>query len=67
MAAALQQVSGNAVDSQTSQSQAAAMVQGSQVVTQGQPSQGQHPSLGVEEPSYEIVCCGFYFGRRRAA
>ncbi|OAX34972.1 WD40 repeat-like protein [Rhizopogon vinicolor AM-OR11-026] len=68
MAAALQQVSGNAVDSQTSQSQAAAMVQGPQVVTQGQPSQGQHPSSGVEEPSYEMGCCGFYvhFGRRRS-
>jgi hypothetical protein len=62
----LQQASGNAVNGQTSQSQAAAVVQGSQVVIQGQPSQGQHPSPGVEEPSYEIMCCGFYFGRRRA-
>ncbi|OAX34978.1 hypothetical protein K503DRAFT_773977 [Rhizopogon vinicolor AM-OR11-026] len=56
MAAALQQASGNAVGGQTSQGQAVVAVQGSQVVTQGQPShltQGQHRSPGVGEPSYE--------------
>ncbi|OJA14073.1 hypothetical protein AZE42_10506, partial [Rhizopogon vesiculosus] len=71
MAAALKQASGNAVDSQTSQGQAAAVVQGSQVVTQGQPSQltpGHNSSLGVEDPSYAIGCCGFdvHFVRRRS-
>ncbi|OAX34081.1 hypothetical protein K503DRAFT_803881, partial [Rhizopogon vinicolor AM-OR11-026] len=63
MAAALPQASGNAVDGQMSQSQAAAGVQGSHIVTQG-----QHPSPGIEDPSYEIGCCGIYvhFGRRRS-
>ncbi|OAX31748.1 WD40 repeat-like protein [Rhizopogon vinicolor AM-OR11-026] len=71
MAAALPQASGNAVDGQTSQDQAAAGVRGSHVVSQGQPSQltqGQHLSPGVEDPSYEIGCFGIYvhFGRRRS-
>ncbi|OAX31409.1 hypothetical protein K503DRAFT_787843, partial [Rhizopogon vinicolor AM-OR11-026] len=62
MVAALQQASGSAVDGQTLQGQAAAVVQGSQVVTQRQPSQltpGQKISPGIEEPSYAIACCGF--------
>ncbi|OAX35141.1 WD40 repeat-like protein [Rhizopogon vinicolor AM-OR11-026] len=71
MAAALQQASDNAVDSQTLQGQAAAVTQGSQVVTQGQPSRltpGQNFSPGIEEPSYAIGCCGFdlHFVRRRS-
>jgi hypothetical protein len=63
---------GNAVKSPTSQGEAVAVAQGSQVYTQGQPSQttsGQNPSSSVEEElSYVIGCCGFYvlFGRRRS-
>ncbi|OAX39341.1 hypothetical protein K503DRAFT_94555 [Rhizopogon vinicolor AM-OR11-026] len=71
MAAALQQACGNAVDSQTSRGQAAAVAPGSQVVIQGQPSQltpRHNSSPGIEEPSYVIGCCGFdvHFVRRRS-
>jgi len=70
MAAALQQVNGNAVDGQTSQGQAVVGVQGSQVATQGpltQIAQGQHSTADTGEPVFAIGCCGFVFhlARRR--
>ncbi|OAX37399.1 hypothetical protein K503DRAFT_866892 [Rhizopogon vinicolor AM-OR11-026] len=70
MAAALQQASGNTVDGQTSQGQAAAGVQESQVATQGptsQIAQGQHPAADTGEPVFAIGCCGFvvHLARRR--
>ncbi|OJA13526.1 hypothetical protein AZE42_12320 [Rhizopogon vesiculosus] len=63
MAAALPQVSSNAANSQMPQGQAAAGIQGSHVNTQG-----QHPSPGVEDPSYEMGCCGIcvHFGLRQS-
>ncbi|OJA08636.1 hypothetical protein AZE42_06960 [Rhizopogon vesiculosus] len=71
MAATLQQASGNAVNGQTSQGQAVAEVQGSQVATQGPPTQiaqGQHSTADSGEPVFAIGCCGlvFHLAHRRS-
>ncbi|OAX32409.1 hypothetical protein K503DRAFT_787219, partial [Rhizopogon vinicolor AM-OR11-026] len=63
MAAALQQASGNAVDGPTSQGQAAVGVQGSQVATQGPPTQiaqGQHSTADAGEPAVYHVLSTLY-------
>jgi hypothetical protein len=74
MAAAMQQAGGNAGDSSTSQGQAMAGAQGSQVHTTGQTShatllQNPPPDTGLgESPLYVIGCCGllFRFGCHRS-
>jgi hypothetical protein len=63
-AAAMQYVIDHAVDSQTSQGQAATRAQGSEFCTQEQPASQptqsvQNSSPCIHEPSYEIGCCGF--------
>ncbi|KAJ8584199.1 WD40 repeat-like protein [Rhizopogon salebrosus TDB-379] len=72
IAAAIQYAIDQAADNQTSQAQAAAEAQGSEVCTQGQlasqPTQPvQNSSPCVDEPSYEIVCCGFVIRRQSTA
>ena len=64
MAAAMQYAIDRAADSRTSQGQAAAGAQGSELCTQGQPAQQptqpvQNYSPYIREPSHEIGCCGF--------
>jgi hypothetical protein len=64
VAAAMQYAIDHAADSQTSQ--------GSEVCTQGQPASQpaqhvQNSSPCVDEPSYEIVCCGFVIRRQSTA
>ncbi|KAJ8587587.1 hypothetical protein M405DRAFT_843093, partial [Rhizopogon salebrosus TDB-379] len=64
VAAAMQYAIDHAADSQTSQGQAAAVAQGSEVCTQGQPAlqpaqHVQNSSPCADEPSYKIGCCGF--------
>jgi hypothetical protein len=63
MAAAMEQAGGNAGDGSTSQGQAMAGAQGSQVHTTGQTShatQLQSSATDAGKPSsYEMGCCGF--------
>ncbi|KAJ8581611.1 hypothetical protein M405DRAFT_938190 [Rhizopogon salebrosus TDB-379] len=72
VAAAMQYATDHAADSGTSPGQAAAGAQGSEVCSQGQPaSQSTQPvqnySPCVDEPSYEIACCGFVIRRQSTA
>ncbi|KAJ8587634.1 hypothetical protein M405DRAFT_821352 [Rhizopogon salebrosus TDB-379] len=62
----------HAAVSRTSQGQAAAGVQGSEVCIQGQTASQptrpvQNSSLCADEPSDEIVCCGFLIRRQSTA
>jgi hypothetical protein len=68
----MQYVIDYAVDDRTSQGQAAAGAQCSEVCTQGQPaSQSAQPVQNyfpcIDESSYEIVCCGFVIHRQSTA
>jgi hypothetical protein len=72
VAAAMQYAIDHAANSGTSPGQAAAGAQGSEVCSQGQPaSQSIQPVQNsfrcVDEPSYEIVCCGFVIRRQSTA
>jgi hypothetical protein len=68
VAEAMQYVIDHAADGRTSQGQAAAGAQCSQVCNQGQPTSQptlpvQNSSFSADDPSYEIVCCGFVIRR----
>ncbi|OAX39332.1 hypothetical protein K503DRAFT_865484 [Rhizopogon vinicolor AM-OR11-026] len=69
MAAALQQASGKAVDGQRHRAKLQRWLKGLKSLPNDNRLrvQRRHPP-GVEEPSYEIGCCGFYvhFGHRRS-
>ena len=72
VAAAMQYAIDHAADSRTSQGQAAAEAQGSEVYNQGQPTSQptqpvQNSSVCADETSYEIVCCGFVIRRQSTA
>jgi hypothetical protein len=72
MAAAMQHLIHHAADSRTPQGQAAAGTQVSEVCNQGQPvsqptQSVQNSSPCADEPSYEIVCCGFVIRRQSTA
>ncbi|KAG2747516.1 WD40 repeat-like protein [Suillus brevipes Sb2] len=61
-AAALQRTDGDETNSSERPAQPAAVVQGSQ----GQSTETSGSSGGIGEVSYEVSCCGFFFGRRRS-
>ncbi|KAG0696424.1 hypothetical protein DFH29DRAFT_879377 [Suillus ampliporus] len=60
VAAAMQRPSGNEANNSTQTDQSAAGAQGSQ----GRPTQTQGSTDGMGEFSYEVSCCGFFFGCR---
>ncbi|KAG0696421.1 hypothetical protein DFH29DRAFT_1004590 [Suillus ampliporus] len=62
-AAAMQRTNGNEPGSSMHPGQPVAGVQG----PQGQPTQTHGSTGGTGEVSYEVSCCGFFFGRRRSA
>ncbi|KAG0696409.1 hypothetical protein DFH29DRAFT_951063, partial [Suillus ampliporus] len=60
-AAAMQRTNGNEADSSTHTGQPVAGVQG----PQGRPTETQGSTGGTGEVSYEVNCCGLFFGVRR--
>ncbi|KAG0696411.1 hypothetical protein DFH29DRAFT_1072083 [Suillus ampliporus] len=60
-AAAMQRTNGNEADSSTHPGQPVAGVQG----PQGRPTETQGSTGGTGEVSYEVNCCGLFFGVRR--
>ncbi|KAG2339682.1 WD40 repeat-like protein [Suillus weaverae] len=62
-AAAMQRTDGDETNSSAQSVQPAAGVQGSQ----GRRTEAQGSSGGTGEVSYEVSCCGFFFGRRSAS
>ncbi|KAG0696413.1 hypothetical protein DFH29DRAFT_1072085 [Suillus ampliporus] len=60
-AAAMQRMNGNEADSSTHPGQPVAGVQG----PQGRPTETQGSTGGTGEVSYEVKCCGLFFGVRR--